>query len=241
MEVQTLAKSFVRPGISDSGRVLSCVEARSSLLDQIKANQFEDAWLRKIRDKVLSGEAKEVFEDMLRACVIDFGGHWDQFLPLTKFAYSNGYHLSIDMAPFEAFYRRRCRSPIGWFDAFEVRPWGTDLLGESLDKVKVSPMKGVMRFGKKGKISPRIIGPFEILDHVGKVAYELVSPIGLSDVHPVFHVSMLKKYHSDSSYIIQWDSVLLDENLSYEEKHIVSLDKEVRKLKSKEIASVKDQ
>ena len=61
---------------------------------------------------------------------------WDNFLPLAEFSYNNSYHSSIDMAPFEALYGRRCRSPIGWFDAFEVRPWGTDLLRESLDKVK---------------------------------------------------------------------------------------------------------
>ena len=73
---------------------------------------------------------------MLRACVIDFGGHWDNFLPLAEFLYNNSYHSRIDMAPYEALYGRRCRSPIGWFDAFEVRPWGTDLLRDSLEKVK---------------------------------------------------------------------------------------------------------
>ena len=73
---------------------------------------------------------------MLRACVIEFGGHWDKFLPLAEFSYNNSYHSSIDMALFEALYGRRCSSPIGWFYAFEVRPWGTDLLRESLEKVK---------------------------------------------------------------------------------------------------------
>ena len=69
----------------------------------------------------------QVLEDMLRECVIEFGGPWDSLLPLEEFSYNNSYHSSIDMAPFEALYGRRCRSPIGWFDAFEVRPWGTDL------------------------------------------------------------------------------------------------------------------
>ena len=78
----------------------------------------------------------QVLEDMLRACVIEFCGHWDKFLPLKEFLYNNSYHSSTDMAPFEALYGRRCRSTIGWFDAFEVRPWGTDLLRESLEKVK---------------------------------------------------------------------------------------------------------
>ena len=101
--------------------------------------------------------------------------------------------------------------------------------------LKVSPMKGVMQFGKRGKLSPRYIGPFEVLKRVGEVAYELALPPGLSGVHPVFHVSMLKRYHGDGNYIIRWDSVLLDENLSYEEEPVAILDREVRKLRSREL------
>ena len=107
--------------------------------------------------------------------------------------------------------------------------------------LKVSPMKGVMRFGKRGKLSTRYIDPFEFLKRVGDVAYELALPPGLSGVHPVFHVSMLKRNHGDRNYIIRWDSVLLDENLSYEEDPVAILDREVRKLRSKEIASIKVQ
>ena len=107
--------------------------------------------------------------------------------------------------------------------------------------LKVSPMKGVMRFGKRGKLSPRYIGPFEVLKRVGEVAYELALPPGLSGVHLVFHVSMLKRYHGDGNYIICWASVLLDENLSYEEEPVGILDREVLKLRSREIASIKVQ
>ena len=106
---------------------------------------------------------------------------------------------------------------------------------------KVSPMKDVMRFAKRGKVSPRYIGPFEVLKRVGDGAYELALPPSLSGVHPIFHVSMLKKYHGDGNYIILWDLVLFNENLSYKKKPVAIQDREVRKLRSKEIASFKVQ
>ncbi|XP_069152837.1 uncharacterized protein [Solanum lycopersicum] len=107
--------------------------------------------------------------------------------------------------------------------------------------LKVSPMKGVMWFGKRSKLNPRYICPFEVLKCIGEVAYELALPPGLSGVHPVFHVSMLKRYHGDGNYIIRWDSVFLNGNFSYEEEPVAILDREVRKLRSREIASIKVQ
>ena len=76
---------------------------------------------------------------------------------------------------------------------------------------------------------------------MGEVAYELALPPGLSGVHPVFHVSMLKRYHGNGNYIIRWDSYILDENLSYEEEPVAILDREIRKLRSREIVSIKVQ
>ncbi|WMV54935.1 hypothetical protein MTR67_048320 [Solanum verrucosum] len=98
--------------------------------------------------------------------------------------------------------------------------------------------EGCGEVDKRGKISPRYIGPFKVLKRVGEVAYELAFPLGLLKVHPMFHVSMLKKINGDGNYIIRWDSVRLNGNLYYEEEPIVIMDR-VRKLRSKEIASVK--
>ncbi|XP_060183250.1 uncharacterized protein LOC132613230 [Lycium barbarum] len=77
--------------------------------------------------------------------------------------------------------------------------------------LKVSPMKGMMRFGRKGKLALRFIGQFGIIRFIGELAYEWALPPGLLGIHPVFHISMLKKYHSDGSYVIRWDSVILDQ------------------------------
>ncbi|XP_070029615.1 uncharacterized protein [Nicotiana sylvestris] len=104
--------------------------------------------------------------------------------------------------------------------------------------LRVSSMKGVMRFGKKGKLRPRFIGPFEILDREGEVAYRLALLLSLSDVHPVFHMSMLRKYHGDPSHVLEFSTVQLDKDLTYEEEPVAILDWQVRQLRSKTFPSV---
>nr|XP_009779826.1 PREDICTED: uncharacterized protein LOC104228966 [Nicotiana sylvestris] len=116
-----------------------------------------------------------------------------------------------------------------------------DLVFTIGDKVflRVSPMKGMMWFGKRGKLSPRFIGPYEILDRVGAVAYHLALLPELYFIHPVFHVSMLRKCISDSSQVLEAPTIPLDEKLSYEEESMAIVDRQVRKLRSKEIVLVK--
>uniref|UniRef100_M1AKY5 Retrotransposon protein n=1 Tax=Solanum tuberosum TaxID=4113 RepID=M1AKY5_SOLTU len=79
----------------------------------------------------------QTLEDMLRDFVIDFKGNWDDHLPLIEFAYNNNYHSSIQMAPYEALYGRRCRSPIEWFEVGEAGLIGPDLVHQAMEKVKV--------------------------------------------------------------------------------------------------------
>ncbi|KAH0678989.1 hypothetical protein KY284_020074 [Solanum tuberosum] len=109
----------------------------------------------------------QTLKDKLRACVIDLKGNWEDHLPLIEFAYNNCYRFSIQIAPYEALYGRRCRYHIGWFEVGEAGLIGPDLVHQAMERkelefevdewvyLKVSPMKGVMRFGKKGKLSPR--------------------------------------------------------------------------------------
>ena len=81
--------------------------------------------------------------------------------------------------------------------------------------LKISPIKGVVRFGNKGKLSPRYMGPYKILQRVGKVAYELRLPSELSSVHPIFHVSMLKRCFVNSESILPIEGLDVKENLSF--------------------------
>ncbi|KAL4038688.1 hypothetical protein IC575_002311 [Cucumis melo] len=116
-----------------------------------------------------------------------------------------------------------------------------DLEFEVGDKVflKVAPMRGVLRFKRRGKLSPRFVGPFEILERIGPVAYRLALPPSLSTIHDVFHVSMLRKYVSDPSDVVDYDPLEIDENLSYTEQPVEVLAREVKMLRNREIPLVK--
>ncbi|KAA0036539.1 pol protein [Cucumis melo var. makuwa] len=105
--------------------------------------------------------------------------------------------------------------------------------------LKVAPMKGVMRFVKKGKLNPRFVGPFEILERIGPVAYRLALLPSLSTVHDVFHVSMLRRYVADTTHVVDYEPLQVSENLNYEEQSVEILAREVKKLRSREIPLVK--
>ncbi|WMV37849.1 hypothetical protein MTR67_031234 [Solanum verrucosum] len=100
-------------------------------------------------------------------------------------------------------------------------------------------MKVVMRYGKKGKLSPHYVGPYQILRRVGNVAYELEFRNDFASVHPVFYVSMLKKCVGKPTSIVPLEGLGVDENLSYEEVLIEILDWQVKKWRNKEVSFVK--
>ena len=205
---------------------------------------------------------------------MEFKGNCDTHLALMEFAYNNSYQASIKMAPFEALYGRKCRTPVCWDEVGERRLVGPELVQTTSEKVKVvrdnlkiardrhksyadnrhrdlqfeigdrvflkiSPWKGVLRFGKRGKLSPRYIGPYEILSKVEPVAYRLKLPPELSRIHDTFHVSMLRKYIPDPSPVLREQPVQLKENLTYEETHVQIVDRKEQVLRSKVISLVK--
>ena len=179
----------------------------------------------------IDGQTKrvnQVLKDMLRACAISFPEKWDKCLKLAEFSYNNSYQESIRMAPFEALYGQKCRTPLNWVEVGDRGYFGPNFIKEAREKVniirshlkaaqsrqkayadkqrrplefvamdyvylKVSPLRGTMRFHIKGKLAPCFLGPYKILSGIGKLAYKLELPPNLAGVHPVFHVSQLRK------------------------------------------------
>ena len=105
--------------------------------------------------------------------------------------------------------------------------------------LKVIPKRRVIRFGKRGKLSPRYIGPFELLERVGAVAYRLALPPSLSSIHEVFHVSMLQKYTPDPTYIVDWGELVVDAHGTFEEGPVRVMDIRDQVLRGKTVRLVK--
>ncbi|GKD74911.1 putative reverse transcriptase domain-containing protein [Tanacetum coccineum] len=191
----------------------------------------------------------QTLEDMLRACVIDFG---------------------------KGLYGRKCRSPICWAEVGEVQLTGPELVQETTEKIilikqriqaardrqksyadlkrkpmefqvgdrvmlKVSPWKGVVCFGKRGKLNPRYVGPFKVFEKVGSVAYKLELPQELSRVHNTFHVSNSKKCYADEPLAVLLDGLHIDDKLYFVEEPVEIMDREVKRLKQIRIPIVKVQ
>ncbi|GJV69825.1 putative reverse transcriptase domain-containing protein [Tanacetum coccineum] len=187
----------------------------------------------------------QTLEDMLRACVINFGNGWDRHLPLIEFSYNNSYHTSIKAAPFEALYGRKCCSPVYWAEAGDTQLTGPEIIHETTKKIiqikqkiqaardrqksyvdvrrkplefqvgdkvmlKVSPWKGVIHFGKRGKLNPS-----------------------------TFHVSNLKKCLADERLAIPLDGIHIDDKLHFVEKPVEIMDREVKRLKQSCIPIIK--
>ncbi|KAK2388470.1 hypothetical protein QL285_062153 [Trifolium repens] len=213
-------------------------------------------------------------EDLLRACVLDDRGSWDDVLPLIEFTYNNSFHASIGMAPYEALYGRRCQTPLCWYQDGESMIVGPEMVQQTTDKVRkirammkvaqdrqksyadrrrrplefeegdhvflrVNPTTGVGRALKAKKLTPKFIGPYQILERIGKVAYRITLPPVLSLIHDVFHVSQLRKYTPDPSHVITPDDIQLRDNLSFEVPPIKIADRKMKRLRTKEIPLVK--
>ena len=99
--------------------------------------------------------------------------------------------------------------------------------------------RGVVRFGKRGKLSPRFIGPFEILERVGTVAYRLALPPNMTGVHEVFHVSMLRRYTPDPAHVVDWGEIEVDTDGTFEEGPVCIIDSRDQVLRRKTVRLVR--
>ncbi|XP_058784630.1 uncharacterized protein LOC131659458 [Vicia villosa] len=178
------------------------------------------------------------------------------------------------MAPFEALYGRRCRTPLCWYESGENVVLGPEIVQQTTEAIKmirekmkasqsrqksyhdtrrkdlefsdgdhvflrVNPVTGVGRALKSKKLNPKFIGPYQILQRVGTVAYRVALPPELSNLHDVFHVSQLRKYISDPSHVIQRDKVQIRDNLTVETMPIRIEDRKMKQLRGKDIPLVR--
>jgi len=216
----------------------------------------------------------QTLEDLLRSCMLEFRGNWEDLLPLVEFTYNNSHQNTIGMAPYEALYGRKCRTLICWEEVRERKLLGPEMVQLTTDKVrvikkrmkeaqdrqksyadcrrrplefqvgdkvflKVAPWKGIIRFGVKGKLALRYIGPFEIKERIGPIAYQLELLVYLDKIHNVFHVSLLQKAKIDPSRVLPQVPLKIKGDLTMKTKPVKILDRDEKLLRNKRVPLVR--
>nr|GEZ68003.1 putative reverse transcriptase domain-containing protein [Tanacetum cinerariifolium] len=280
--IEKLAQLYLKEIVCRHGVPVSIILDRDSLftsrfwetLQKALGTQLNLSTAYHLETDGQSERTIQTLDDMLRACVIDFGNSWDRHLPLVEFSYNNSYHASIKAVPFEALYGRKCRSLVCWSEVGDSQLTSPEFIQETTEKIvqiknrlltarrrqksyadvrrkpmefevadmvmlKVSPWKSIIRFGKHGNVSPRYIGPFEIIKRISPVAYKLELPKKLRGIHNTFHVSNLKKCLAYENLVIPLEEVQLYDKLHFIEEPMEIMEREVKQPKQSRIPIVK--
>ncbi|GJX07743.1 putative reverse transcriptase domain-containing protein [Tanacetum coccineum] len=185
----------------------------------------------------------QTLEDMLRACAINFGKGWVNHLPLVEFSYNNSYHTSIKEIVQETTekiiqIKQRMQAAHDRQKSYaDLKRKPMEFQVEDKVMVKVLPWKGVVRFGKRGKLNPRYVGPFKVLEKVGSIAYKLELPEELSRIHNTFYVSNLKKCYADEPFAVPLDGLHFDDKLQFVEELVEIMDRKVKRPILEEIST----
>ncbi|KAG8472948.1 hypothetical protein CXB51_034814 [Gossypium anomalum] len=179
-------------------------------------------------------------------------GSWEDYLPLAEFAYNNSYQAKLgerqvlgpelvaDTEDKVKMIRNQLKEVADRQNSYvDLKHKDTRYAVGDMVFLKVSPWKKILRFGKKGKLSPRFIGPYRILKRIGPVAYRLELPPELDHIHDVFHVSMLRRYRSDPTHIMPVAEIEVQSDLTFEEEPVQILDRDVKVLRRKSVPLVK--
>ncbi|GJT52652.1 putative reverse transcriptase domain-containing protein [Tanacetum coccineum] len=220
--METLTRLYIKEIVPRHGVPISIISDRDSnftsrfwqSMQRALGTQLDMSTTYHPQNDGQSERTIQTLEDMLRAGVIDFRKGWERHLPRVEFSYNNSYHASIKVAPFEALYGRKCRSPVCWAEVRDVQLTRPKIIDETTKKI--------------------------ILDRVGPVAYRLELPEELSNVYSTFHVSNLNKCLSDESLVILMKELRLDDKLNFVEELVEIMDRVVKQLKQSRIFIVKE-
>nr|GEX16945.1 putative reverse transcriptase domain-containing protein [Tanacetum cinerariifolium] len=157
---------------------------------------------------------------------------WVKHFPLAKFSYDNSYQASINTAPYEALYGRKCRSPVCWAEVGEVQLTGPKMIHETMKKIVMIKQRIQAAQDRQksyaGKLNLRYVRPFKVLTKVRKVSYRLEHPQELIRVHHTFHVSNLKKFYANKPLVMPLDRIQVDDKLRFVEEPVEIMEREIK-------------